>query len=51
MGGFDPAKVDAAFFADGAWKTSLLVNLGYGDPTKLHPRLPRLAFDEACRIA
>jgi hypothetical protein len=23
---------------------------GYGDPTKLKPRAPRLAFDEACRI-
>jgi 3-hydroxypropanoate dehydrogenase len=50
MAGFDPAKVDAAFFPDGKWKTTLLINIGYGDPTKLHPRLPRLAFEEACRI-
>jgi 3-hydroxypropanoate dehydrogenase len=50
MGGFEPEKVDAAFFPDGAWKSTLLVNLGYGDPAKLFPRNPRLDFDEACRI-
>jgi 3-hydroxypropanoate dehydrogenase len=50
MGGFDPAKVDAAFFADQTWRTTLLVNLGYGDRAKLFPRLPRLDFEEACRI-
>jgi 3-hydroxypropanoate dehydrogenase len=53
MGGFDRQKVDEAFFSDGAdggWKSTLLINLGYGDPAKLHPRNPRLAFDEACRI-
>jgi 3-hydroxypropanoate dehydrogenase len=50
MGGFDPAKVDAAFFPDGKWKTTLLIILGYGDPAKLHPRLPRLSFEQACRI-
>jgi len=50
MGGFDNAKVDAAFFPDGKWKSNFLVNLGYGDPAKLFPRNPRLDFDEACRI-
>jgi 3-hydroxypropanoate dehydrogenase len=50
MGGFDPAKLDAAFFPDGRWKSSFLINLGYGDPAKLQPRNPRLDFDEACRI-
>jgi 3-hydroxypropanoate dehydrogenase len=50
MGGFDAAKVDAAFFADGKWKTTLLINLGHGDTSKLHPRNPRLEFEEACRI-
>ncbi|PTL77036.1 malonic semialdehyde reductase [Vitiosangium sp. GDMCC 1.1324] len=50
MGGFDAAKVDAAFFPDGKWKSTLLINLGYGDPQKLFPRNPRLDFDEACRI-
>ena len=50
MSGFDNAKVDAAFFAGTSWKSNFLVNLGYGDPAKLFPRSPRLAFDEAARI-
>lgn len=50
MGGFDPAKVDAAFFADGKWKATLLINIGYGAREKLFPRNPRLSFEEACRI-
>jgi 3-hydroxypropanoate dehydrogenase len=50
MSGFDNAKVDAAFFADGRWRSNFLINLGQGDPAGLFPRNPRLAFDEACRI-
>lgn len=50
MGGFDPAVVDGAFFPDGGWRSLLLVNLGYGDRDKLFPRLPRLSFEEACRV-
>ena len=50
LGGFDLAKTDAAFFPDGKWRATLLVNIGYGDPQKLFPRNPRLDFDEACRI-
>lgn len=50
MSGFDNAKVDAEFFPGGTVKSNFLCNLGYGDPAKLHPRSPRLAFDEACRI-
>ena len=49
MSGFDNAKVDAAFFPDGKIESNFLCNLGYGDPAKLHPRAPRLAYDEACR--
>lgn len=51
LGGFDRAKVDAAFFADVPWKSLLLVNLGYGDTSKLFPRNPRLDFGDAARIA
>ena len=51
MSGFDPAKVDEAFFAGTSIKSNFLVNLGYGDPAGLFPRLPRLSFDEAARIA
>lgn len=50
MGGFDPAKVNAEFFADGKWKVNLLWNLGYGDASKLFPRNPRLEFEEATVI-
>ena len=50
IGGFDNAKVDAAFFAGGTLRSNFLVNLGYGDREGLYPRNPRLDFDEACRI-
>lgn len=52
MAGFDKAKVDAAFFADqpGVW-SNFIATLGYGDRSKLHPRNPRLAFEQANRIA
>jgi len=51
MSGFDNAKMDAAFFASTTVKSNFICNLGYGDPAKLHPRNPRLTFDEACKIA
>ncbi len=51
MGGFDKAKVDATLLAGTGWHSVLLVNLGYGDAAQLPPRLPRLDFDEAARIA
>jgi 3-hydroxypropanoate dehydrogenase len=50
MSGFDNAKVDAAFFEGTAWKSNFICNLGYGDSSKLHPRAPRLEFNEACKI-
>src|SRR6266702_790087 len=50
MSGFDADKLNAAFFPDGKWKVNFLCNLGYGDPTKLHPRNPRLNFEEASVI-
>jgi len=50
MSGFDNAKVDAAFFPDGRWKSNFLCNLGTGDPSKIFGRSPRLTFEEACRI-
>jgi 3-hydroxypropanoate dehydrogenase len=50
MSGFDNAKVDAAFFAGTTVKSNFLCNLGHGDAAKLHPRNPRLSFDEACQI-
>jgi 3-hydroxypropanoate dehydrogenase len=50
MSGFDNAKVDEVFFAGTSVRSNFLCNLGYGDPAKLMPRHPRLAFEEACRI-
>jgi 3-hydroxypropanoate dehydrogenase len=51
MSGFKPDLVDAAFFASTSYKTNFLVNLGYGDPAGVLPRLPRLDFDDACAFA
>lgn len=50
MSGFDNAKLDAAFFPDGKWRSNFLVNLGYGDPAGNWPRGPRLAFEQLARI-
>lgn len=50
MSGFNNAQVDALFFAGTNVKSNFLCNLGYGDAAKLHPRSPRLSFDDACRI-
>jgi 3-hydroxypropanoate dehydrogenase len=64
MSGFDNAKLDEEFFAAGKEcegcdqeffpvghvKSNFLCNLGYGDAAQLHPRSPRLAFNEACTL-
>ena len=50
MSGFDNAKVDAAFFGGTSIQSNFICNIGYGDPAKIRPRAPRLAFDEACQI-
>lgn len=50
MSGFDADKVNAEFFPDGQWKANFLCNVGYGDRSKLHPRNPRIPFEEAARI-
>ena len=64
MSGFDNAKLDEEFFGAGKEcegceqeffpaghvKSNFLCNLGYGDPSKLFPRAPRLEFNEACSL-
>ena len=64
MSGFDNARVDEEFFGagkecegcdqeffpEGHVRSNFLCNLGYGDSAKLHPRGPRLTFDEACSL-
>jgi 3-hydroxypropanoate dehydrogenase len=64
MSGYDAAKLDEEFFGAGKEcegceqeffpaghvKSNFLCNLGYGDPSKLFPRSPRLEFNEACSL-
>ena len=64
MSGFDNARLDEEFFGAGRpcdgcdqeffpaghVRSNFLINLGYGDASKLHPREPRLDFAEACSI-
>jgi nitroreductase len=49
MSGVDLAKVNAEFFPDGRFQANFLINLGYGDATKLFDRNPRLTFEQACQ--
>jgi 3-hydroxypropanoate dehydrogenase len=52
MSGFDKAKLDRAFFAENGWKSNFLINLGHAKPgDHPFPRLPKLDFDEAARLA
>ena len=50
MSGFDNAKLDAAFFADGRLKSNFLINIGYGTGEGIPARNPRFTFEEQCRI-
>jgi 3-hydroxypropanoate dehydrogenase len=64
LSGFDNSKVDEEFFAagqpcfgcdqeffpEGHVRSNFLCNLGYGDPSAVTPRLPRLPFNEACSL-
>jgi 3-hydroxypropanoate dehydrogenase len=64
MSGFDNARLDEEFFGAGKEcegceqeffpaghvKSNFLCNLGYGDPSGLYPRAPRLEFKEACTL-
>ena len=64
MSGFDNKKVDEEFFGAGKHahgcdqefcpeahiRSNFLCNIGYGDPSRLHPRAPRLDFEEVCSV-
>lgn len=50
MSGFDNAGLDTEFFAGTQVRSNFLINLGYGDASKLHPRAPRPDFDEYAQI-
>ena len=50
MSGFNNQLVDETFFSDTNIKSNFLCCIGYGDSTKIFQRLPRLDFDEVCKI-
>ncbi len=50
MSGFDAARLEAEFFAGSTVRINFVCNLGFGDRSRLQPRLPRLPFARACRI-
>lgn len=51
MLGFDAAGIDREFFADGPWKTILVVNIGKPGTDPWFDRLPRLAHEDYVRYA
>lgn len=51
MSGFDNAGVDQVFFAGTRIQSNFICCLGYGKPEAVHPRNPRLTFDDASRFA
>nr|WP_316642037.1 malonic semialdehyde reductase [uncultured Roseateles sp.] len=58
MSGFDAAAVNAEFFNKAGEEAfagegvviNFICNLGHGDPAGVFDRLPRLPFDQACRV-
>jgi 3-hydroxypropanoate dehydrogenase len=46
----DLDQIDREFFAGTTWRANFVCALGYGDRDQLHPRLPRLDFDEAVTV-
>ena len=50
MSGFNNQAVDDIFFAGTSVVSNFLCCLGYGDPSRIFQRLPRLDFDQACEL-
>jgi len=50
MSGFDNAILDAEFFPDGKVKSNFICGLGYGDESKVYPRLARLDYKRTCQL-
>ncbi len=50
ISGFHNERVDEIFFPKSTSKSNFLCNLGYGSPSTLYPRNPRLSFEEQCQI-
>lgn len=51
MSGFDTNKLEAEFFHGTDWKANFICNLGYAEGEAQFRRLPRLVFNDVCRIA
>ena len=50
MSGFDNGKVDALFFAGTKIKSNFICSIGRGNGANMFDRLPRLSFEDACKI-
>ena len=50
MSGFDNGKVDALFFAGSRVKSNFICSIGHGNGANMFDRLPRLSFEDACKI-
>ena len=50
MSGFDSIKLETTFFQGTHWKANFICNLGYANGEPKYPRLPRLGFDDVCRV-
>lgn len=50
MSGFDADKINETFFVGTQVKANFVCSIGYGDHSKVKPRLRRLTFEAACAI-
>jgi 3-hydroxypropanoate dehydrogenase len=50
MGGFDRDGVDREFFADGRWRSLVVINVGRPVADGYRERLPRLEFEDVSRV-
>lgn len=50
MSGFDSAKINKEFFNDSGLRVNFISSLGYRSQEEVYLRLPRLDFDEVCKI-
>jgi 3-hydroxypropanoate dehydrogenase len=50
ISGFNNVAVDEEFFAGTRVKSNFICAVGYGDPSGVWPRNPRLSFEEACEV-
>jgi len=50
LSGFNNAMVDNEFLANTTYKSNFILNVGYGDHSKIFARSPRMAFAEVCEV-